>query len=34
VIDDEDKKGGQVGRVYDCKLPGDIRSGHTDDWEQ
>ena len=34
--DDEEKKGGQAGKVYGCqlKVPGGIQSGLTNDWEQ
>ena len=34
--DDEERIGGQAGRVYGCQLqvPGGIQSGLTNDWEQ
>ena len=36
VNDDEERKGGQAGRVYGCqlKVPGGIQSGLTNDLEQ
>ena len=35
VNDDEERNGGQAGRVYGCQLqiPGGIQSGLTNDWE-
>jgi len=34
--DNEERNGGQAGRVYGCqlKVPGCIQSGLTNDWEQ